>query len=258
MRPFVLAAITVATLTAQAPLDLAAYRLHRFYRGDFRHAQRIATEETYLEQSAGGAWRRKSLPDPRAEWIVEGRAAITTRNGSMTVSPEHSHVVIWNRTIMPADFLLEYDMRPEGSTNGLTIVFFCATGKNGEDLFALPLPARRADYPAYHSGEIANYSDAYWSRNTEEEAVSNRLRKNPGFALVAQGPSLTTGPTTVAHHVRILKSGAHIEVEINRHVVLRWDDPGQPLGAGRIGLRSMEALAKVSYSHFRVWKITRR
>jgi hypothetical protein len=137
---------------------------------------------------------------------------------------------------------------PEGSTNGLTIVFLCATGKHGEDIFDLSLPPRRADYLTYHSRAIANYSDSYWSRNTGEESVTNRVRKNPGFALVAEGPSLTTGPTSVTHHVRILKNGAHLEVEINGHVTIKWDDPEKPLGAGRIGLRSMDGVTVVSYT----------
>ena len=42
--------------------------------------------------------------------------------------------------------------------------------------------------------------------------------------------------TSASHHVRILKSGAHMEIEINGHVTLQWDDPAKPLGAGRIGL----------------------
>jgi hypothetical protein len=131
----------------------------------------------------------------------------------------------------------------------------CATGKNGEDLFDPSLPPRRADYNAYHSGAIANYTDSYWSRNTEAESVSNRLRKNPGFRQVAEGPSLTTGPTHVRHRLRVLKVGPHIEVEVNGKVTIRWDDPEKPLGAGRIGLRSMEGVTIVSYDNFKVWQV---
>ena len=115
-----------------------------------------------------------------------------------------------------------------------------------------------ADYPAYHSGALANYTDSYWSRNTETESVSNRLRKNPGFKEVAAGQSLTTGPTGVTHHLRILKCGAHIEVEVNGRVALQWDDPDPPLGAGRIGLRSMEGVTMVAYDHFKVWRVERK
>jgi Domain of unknown function (DUF1961) len=105
---------------------------------------------------------------------------------------------------------------------------------------------------------VSNYTDSYWSRNNEAESLSNRLRKNPGFKQVAEGPSLTTGPTVVTHHLRILKSGAHIEVEVNGRVVIKWDDSDHPLRAGRIGLRSMEGVTMVAYDNFKVWQVTAR
>ncbi|MGH7784620.1 MAG: DUF1961 family protein, partial [Candidatus Binatia bacterium] len=110
----------------------------------------------------------------------------------------------------------------------------------------------------YHSGAIVNYSDAYWSRNTSGEAATNRLRKNPGFALVGEGDSLTLGPTNVTHHIRVLKSGGHIEIEINDRVVLKWDDTGTPLGPGRIGFRSMEGVSLITYDNFKVWKVSKK
>jgi hypothetical protein len=253
---------------AQSALDPAKYSLHLVYQNDFAKPQKIAREEDFIERLADGTWRRTARPPEDAEWIAEGWGGVEIRGGKLRVAPapfdtagrpiqtaQRSHMVVWNRRIFPEDFLLEFDMSPEGSSNGLTIVFLCAIGKHGEDIFDLSLPPRRADYTAYHSGAITNYSDSYWSRNTEAESATNRLRKNPGFVLVAEGPSLTTGPTTVTHHIRILKSGAHMEVEINGHVTLKWDDLGKPLGAGRIGLRSMDGATVVSYANFKVWRV---
>lgn len=256
---------------SDATLDLSPYQLRLIYSNNFSRAQKIAREEDFIEQLADGTWRRKGKPDSEAEWIVEGWGGVEIRDGKLHVAPssfdstgkpksvetsQRSHMVVWNQRIFPADFLLEFEMSPSGSTSGLTIVLFCATGKNGEDLFDLSLPPRRADYRTYHSGAIANYTDSYWSRNTEEESLTNRLRKNPGFKLVAEGPSLTTGPTEVTHRIRILKFNAHVEVEINGKVVIKWDDPEKPLGAGRIGLRSMEGVTMVSYDNFKVWQVT--
>ncbi|MEP7075701.1 MAG: DUF1961 family protein [Acidobacteriota bacterium] len=256
---------------SDSAIDVSHYRLTRVYSNDFQKPQKIAFEKDHIKQQADGSWKRTGKPDPKAEWIVEGNGGVNIRDGKLRASPvpfdqngiaiasaKRSHLVIWNRNIFPADFLAEFDMRPNGSTNGLTIVFFCATGKNGEDIFDLALPPRQADYKTYHSDEIANYSDSYWSRNTMEESISNRMRENPGFALVAEGESLTTGPTDVTHHVRILKSGGHIEVEINGKVIFKWDDTGTPLGAGRIGFRSMEGVSLITYDNFKVWKVTER
>lgn len=255
------------------PLDLAKYKLRLFYENNFRKPDKIAREEDFIERSPDDAWHRKGRPAPDAEWIAEGQGGCEIRDGKLRVAPSlfdaagrpmpvesgrRSHMVVWNRRVFPADFLLEFNMNPGGSTNGLAIVLFCATGRNGEDIFDVSLPPRRADYPAYHSGALANYTDSYWSRNTETESVSNRLRKNPGFKEVAAGQSLTTGPTGVTHHLRILKCGAHIEVEVNGRVALQWDDPDPPLGAGRIGLRSMEGVTMVAYDHFKVWRVERK
>jgi len=253
------------------PLDLSGYEVRLVYENSFSQPQKIAREEDFIQRTPSGEWRRRGQPAPDAEWIAEGWGGCAIRDGKLWVAPSEfnanggprpiepsrrSHMVVWNRRIFPGDFLLELEMSPCGSTNGLTIVLLCATGKNGEDLFDLSLPPRRADYNAYHSGAIANYTDSYWSRNTDTESLSNRLRKNPGFKQVAEGPSLTTGPTDVTHRLRVLKVGAHIEVEVNSKVTFRWDDPEKPLGAGRIGLRSMEGVTIVAYDNFKVWQVT--
>lgn len=253
-----------------AQLDLSRYELRPFYENDFSQSQKIVREEDLIQQT-NGIWRRKARPAPDAEWIAEGWGGVDVRHGRLLVAPspfdasgkplpveqaQRSHMVIWNHRILPADFLLEFEMSPCDSTNGLTIVFLCATGRNNEDIFDLSLPPRRAEYQAYHTGALANYSDAYWSRNNEAERVSNRLRKNPGFKQVAEGPSLTNGATDVTHRLRILKSRGHIEIEINGVVVNKWDDPESPHGAGRIGLRSMAGVTMVAYDNFKVWQVT--
>lgn len=253
------------------PIDLSLYKLTEVYTNNFQKAQKIAFEKDFIKQNPDGTWQRTGKPDASAEWIAEGRGGVEVRNGNLRASSlpfdtagnpitgsPRSHLVIWNKNIFPADFLLEYDMSPNGSTNGLTIIFLCATGKNGEDIFDLSLPPRQADYKLYHSGALANYSDSYWSRNTETESLTNRLRKNPGFKLVAEGKSLTTDPTDVTYHIRILKIGEHIEMEMNGKVIYRWNDPEKPLSAGRIGLRSMEGVSLITYDNFKVWKVSKK
>lgn len=250
-------------------LDLSKYDLRPVYNNNFSSRQKISREEDFIKKSSDGAWRRIGKPDPRAEWIAEGWGGAEVSDGKLRVAPypfdskghlksgvsaNRSHMVVWNRHIFPSNFLLEYEMDPGVSTSGLTIVMFSASANNGKDIFDLSLPPRRADYKTYHSGSIANYSDSYWSRNNELESKTNRLRKNPGFKLLAEAPSLT-GSSAPFYRVRILKSGAHIEVEINGKVVIKWDDADRPLGAGRIGLRSMEGVEMVTYDGFKVWEL---
>jgi hypothetical protein len=250
--------------------DLSKYDLRLVYSTNFAGPQRISREEHFIKKSSAGTWRRVGKPDPKAEWIVEGWGGAEVRDGKLRVAPypfdhqghlkstdaaNRSHMVVWNRRVFPSNFLLEYEMNPGVSNRGLTIVFFSAAGKNGADIFDLSMPPRRADYTTYHSGEIATYSDSYWSRNTEIESKTNRLRKNPGFRLLAEAPSLTAGSIAAPYRVRILKSGAHIEVEINGNAVIKLDDADKPLGAGRIGLRSMEGVTMVTYDDFKVWEL---
>jgi hypothetical protein len=228
----------VTSEVSDSPIDLSSYKLKKVYANDFSKKQKIAFEKDFIKQKSDGIWMRTGEPDKNAEWIAEGYGGVEVRGGKLRAAPVpfdangnqitgqiRSHLVIWNKNIFPADFLLEFEMSPSGSTNGLTIIFFCATGKNGEDIFDLSLPPRQADYKTYHSGALDNYSDSYWSRNTETESLTNRLRKNSGFKLVAEGKSLTTGATDVTHHLRILKVGRHIEMEINGQVIFKWVDP---------------------------------
>ena len=233
------------------PIDLTPYKLTAYYSNEFNSRQKIIPERSLIEDG-----RRARRPPADAEWVSEGDGTAEIRGGRLQVTPRNSHMVVWNRNVFPADFLLDFQMRPNGSSSGLTIVFFCAAGVHGEDLFDLALPPRRGNYPAYHSGAIANYSDSYWSRNTVEESLTNRMRRNPGFHLVAEAPSGTSGSSDVTHRIRILKAGAHIEVEMDGKVLFRWDDPGKPLGAGRIGFRTMQGVKTISYGGLKVWKIS--
>src|SRR5262249_42536779 len=131
-----------------AAIDLSAYKLKKVYDNDFQKKQTIAFEKDFIKQEADGRWVRTGKPDPKAEWIAEGRGGVDVAGGKLRASPvpfddqgnqvagaARSHLVIWNKNIFPEDFLLEYDMSPNSSPSGLTIIFFCATGKNGEDIF---------------------------------------------------------------------------------------------------------------------------
>jgi len=267
---FFLIAAREARVIAQTAGPVATshevYRFVPFYRNEFDFPQKIVREKDLITKDSHGVWHRKALPDPDAEWVAEGWGGAEIRDGALRVAPwpfdtagnpkliagkEPSHMVVWNRHKLPTNFFLRYDMTPDGSTSGLTILFFCADGVHGKDLFDLSLPPRRADYVAYHSGQIVNYSDSYWSRNTKTESVTNRLRKNPGFTLVAEAPSGTTGPANVTYHVQVLKTGGRIQVTINGKPNVIWTD-SQPLGAGYIGFRSMSGVTLVSYSHLQI------
>lgn len=248
------------------------FRKELIYQNLFsNNKEKIVCESSLLDEKAE---KRVITPPDDAVWVAEGAGGAVIRKGKLWVYPfpldnkgrplkdsPRSHMVVWNTAWFPEDFLLEFVVNHQNSDNGLTIVFFCATGPEGTDIFDLSLPPRKGIFSNYNKGAIINYHDAYWSRNRNadgsyrDERVTNRLRKNPGANLVAQGIPNTDKHADRDYVVRILKFRNHIEVEIDGVKVVVWDDPDAPHGRGRIGFRSMEGIERVSYDEMRVWKI---
>src|SRR5438132_648062 len=115
---------------SDSPIDLSHYKLRSVYSNDFQRSQKIAFERDFITQDSTGALKRTGKPDAKAEWIAEGNGGVEVRDGKLRASPlrfdskgnqvpskDRSHLVIWNKHIFPADFLIEFDMSPSGSTN---------------------------------------------------------------------------------------------------------------------------------------------
>ena len=250
------------------PLNIAALDLELVYDNNFSADDNIDFETSFVADG-----KRTRLPDPQAEWIAEGWGAADVCGGKLWVAPvtfedcgqiadqpghEPSHMVVWNKNGFPADMMLEFTVNHHGSDNGLTLVFFAATGLEGKGIFDLTLPPRNGVYRNYNKGQLANYTDSYWSRNkaphlvARGEQYSNRVRKNPGANMLATNASRTDHCNDCDIRVRILKVGGHIAAEIDGTVVNAVTDP-EPHGSGYIGLRSMEGVDKISYDDFKVW-----
>lgn len=252
------------------PLKLEAVEIELSYRNDFSADDRIDHEADFVKDD-----KRTRLPDPGAEWIAEGWGGAEICGGKLWVAPAAfkscgkraetpkqgpSHMVVWNKNRFPVDMMFEFTVNHNGSDDGLTLVFFAAEGKQGQDIFDLSLPPRNGVYRNYNKGELSNYTVSYWSRNKKPslvargEAYSNRIRKNPGANMLATNASLTDGCSDCDYRVRILKAGGNITVEINGTVVNHVTDP-DPHSGGYIGLRSMQGVDKISYDNFKVWSV---
>ena len=100
---------------------------------------------------------------------MEGKAKISFENGKMimqnasTDSEENSNFVLWCDKDFPSDILIEWKFRPIREP-GLCILFFAATGKNGESIFDKGLAERSGDYPQYHHGDINAFHVSYFRR----------------------------------------------------------------------------------------------
>jgi len=255
-----------------APLDIASLDLELIYSNDFSGNDKIDFETSFVEDG-----ERTRLPNPEAEWVVEGWGGADVCGDKLWVAPaafdacgervqnsasSPSHMVVWNKTRFPADMMFEFTVNHHGSDNGLTLVFFAAQGVGGENIFDLKLPPRKGVYRNYNKGRLSNYTVSYWSRNKKPSLVAkgeqftNRIRKNPGANIIATNDSLTDKCNDCDFKVRILKVAGNITVEINGIVANHVIDPNAPHGGGYIGLRLMEGVDRVSYDDFSVWSAT--
>lgn len=202
------------------------------------------------------------------DFKLEGSAYIFFENGKMrmknTLSEDlgqKANFVYWCPINFPSDIMIEWDFRPIEEP-GLAIMFFCARGCNGEDLFDKSLHKRDGQYDLYHSGDIDAYHVSYFRRKWETERGFHtcNLRKSKGFHLVIQGadPIPDCVDTLESYHLCITKKNGKIEFSVNGLNVFSWQDDGEEygkvLGEGKIGFRQMAPMIG-EYSNMRVYEI---
>jgi len=222
-------------------------RNNRFKKGECIYANPLAT------------------PDDLKDFISEGEVKTTFENGWLILengleaeaTDDKGHWVLWCPTEMPDEIIIEWEFSPLREP-GLCMIFFAATGKNGEDLFDPTLPKRTGLYPQYHSGEINALHLSYFRRKWEEERqfCTCNLRKSHGFHLVAMGADpIPTVRDAKTYQMQIVKHQDMVQFSINDLTVLEWQDPGTAygpiLGKGKIGFRQMAPM-KGSYRNLTV------
>lgn len=190
------------------------------------------------------------------DWILEGDASITFPRGRMrmesTYGPEEvdvPHFVHWCPEVFPDDVAVSWDFWPVAEP-GLCMLFFAATGRDGEDLHDPSLDDRHGDYPEYHSGDIDALHASYYRRNfhgepwAEREFQTVNLRKSHGFHLAAEGgdPMPNVRDANPPYPITVVKSGREVAFYVDDLEVFHWTDEGlggPPLEGGKIGLRQM-------------------
>jgi hypothetical protein len=233
-------------LAAGATLGLAAARTAlaqnapetAFRRGRRLYANPLASERDVrgfrLEGDAavsfpGGRMRLASVRDPK-----EGQAA---------------NFVYWCPEDLPRDVEIAWEFSPLQEP-GLSMLFFAARGRNGEDLFDRRLKPRNGPYPQYHHGDIDALHASYFRRSLLEERAFHtcNLRKSYGFHLVAQGadPIPSVGDARGKYRLRLAAFDGLVELSINDLPIFQWRDDGlkfgPPLGGGKVGFRQMAPL----------------
>lgn len=197
------------------------------------------------------------------DWKLEGGTRAGIENGKLVLESEppgperkltDNHLVCWLKKEMPADFLLEFTVRPRDRKQGLNIIFFNARGIGGESIFDPALKPRNGLFAQYHSGDLNNYHISYWAG---DRGTAN-VRKNKGFALVATGPDLlVNAPPQSFQTIRLYKRGGVIRLMVDDVISVAFDDDGKTHGPvwthpGWIGLRQMAHTIRCEYDSLRV------
>ena len=198
---------------------------------------------------------------------LEGEAKVSFPDGRLrlenALDPElgqKANLVYWCPEDFPDDIAISWDYYPLREP-GLSILFFAARGRNGEDLFDRSLQLRTGEYGLYHSGDINALHVSYFRRKHPKERAFQtcNLRKSHGFHLVAQGadPLPSVEDAMPPYRIHVYKCGPHVSFQINDLHLFDWTDDGESYGpvltGGKIGFRQMAPLV-ADYAELTVQK----
>jgi hypothetical protein len=201
-------------------------------------------------------------------WMLEGEAKIIFEENRLVLENEldpdvhgdHAHFVYWCPVDTPSNVIIEWEFHPIREP-GLCMLFFAASGSNGEDLFSPHLPKRTGKYSEYHSGAINALHLSYFRhKHADERAFRTcNLRKSNGFHLVAMGadPLPPVEDAISPYHMSLVKYEGIVQFMINQLPVLEWKDDGKTYGellsGGKIGFRQMAPM-KAAYSNLQIFE----
>ena len=197
-------------------------------------------------------------------WVMEGPGQTDFASGWMTLQSARptggdGNIVFWCPHDFPERFVADWEMEVL-SEQGLCISFFAARGSEGEDLFALPLRKRTGVFRQYTQGDIDCYHISYFANAPNAPGrITSNMRKNSGFHVVTNGPPGIAPGQQGVHGVRLIKDGAHVQLQVDGRVIIDFLDDGRRygavLGAGKIGFRQMSPTV-ARYRRFRVQALT--
>ena len=221
-----------------------------------------------------------AAPADVAGFRMEGDGTVSFPMGRMrmegTRDPgegQKANIVHWCDRGLPDNVAISWDFYPIREP-GLCILFFAATGRQGEDVFSPALAERSGPYKQYHSGDINSLHVSYFRRKhpSERAFTTCNLRKSRGFHLVAQGadPLPSVPDADPPYRVELIKAGAHVQFSIGHGggeggergvplTLFHWIDDGKQygpvLGGGKIGFRQMTPMI-AEYANLQLHAVT--
>jgi hypothetical protein len=196
-----------------------------------------------------------SRPDDVADWTVEGNAALTFPQDRLRMDSrddpdevDEPHFVHWCPERFPDGIKIGWDFY-QRSVHGLCMLFFAASGLDGEHVLDDSLDERTGIYSQYFDGDIDTLHASYYRRNpfnTPEISFQTiNLRKSKGFHLVERAGDPLPGVVhaEAPYRIEVVKHGPEVSFSIDGLEVLNWVDDGEStgpvLGEGSIGFRQM-------------------
>lgn len=192
-------------------------------------------------------------------WIMEGPGKTEFRDGWMHLfAPgEEGHHVYWCPRDFPASFIAEWELQNIETDAGLCILFFAATGIQGEDIFDPKLLPRDGVFRKYTKSDLNCYHISYYANADANGRLISHLRKNKGFNKVQIGENGIPIASTAIHKEKLIKQDQWIRMYIDDRKIIDWEDDGETygpvLGAGKIGFRQMQ-WTHFRYRNFKVWE----
>ncbi len=229
----------------------------------------------YLGKTRGKVILEEDFERGLERWTVEDKGAhhkVEVRNGRLIVAQGKPMpgIFVWYNQDLPPSFRLEYDFTPVSlgrNRRGFYLLFFCARGEEGGDIFESAHWAKSAleDFRKYTAGRINCYHVGYL-RGTSGQC---NMRKNSGKKKV-HGNSVPQFREGATYHVTLTKEGNRIRFEVkgpgiakDRETFIDWTDPAgaQPVwGSGKLGFRQIgyEEGVVGAYDNVRVVDLTQR
>lgn len=210
-------------------------------------------------------------PADVADFVMEGDIAASFPLGRMRLESridpkegQKANVVFWCPVDFPDGIVVSWDYWAIREP-GLSILFFAAAGRGGEDIFDPALAPRTGEYQQYHSGDLNALHVSYFRRKHPNERAFQtcNLRKSHGFHLVCQGPDPlpSASDSMPPYRIKVVKLGPEVAFYIRDVPIFRWLDNGASygpvLGGGKIGFRQMAPLM-AEYANLQVHRVEKR
>jgi hypothetical protein len=201
--------------------------------------------------------------DDLKDFRLEGQAILSYPDGRLRLEnaldpslKQAANYVLWCPEDFPDNVCFSWDFWPLREP-GLSMFFFAAAGRNGEDLFSPGLAPRSGDYEHYIFGDMNALHLSYFRRGRHAQFNTCNLRKSHGFHLVAQGadPIPSVQNAVPPYQISLWKRGPRVVFAVCGLAVLDWTDPagafGPVLAGGKVGFRQMSPL-QAEYANFTV------